>query len=104
MPALAHHRTMARSGTDVAVEVGEAIVKTACRLWLGSAMQVGITLTDLLGAHVKDRLDQRRVERIFDEAADLVAKKLMKFRETEFKSLPENEWNAALVAVKDTFE
>jgi hypothetical protein len=98
---------MARSGAYAAVDVGAAIVKGACKIWLGSAqlpLQVGITMTDLLGSHIKDRLDQRRVERIFDEAADLIAKRLIAFRETEFRSLPENEGNAALAAVKDTFE
>jgi hypothetical protein len=98
---------MARSGGDAAVDVGAAIVKAACRVWLGSALlplQVGITMTDLLAPHIKNRLDQRRVERIFDEAADLVAKRLIEFREAEFRNLPENEGNAALAAVKDTFE
>lgn len=98
---------MARSNTDIAVEVGAAIVKTACKIWLGDAqllMQIGITLTDLLGAHIKDRLDQRRVERFFDAATDLVAKRFMELREVEFRNLQENEWNAALLAVKDTFD
>src|SRR5262249_39690250 len=104
---LVHNSAMARSGADAAVEVGTAIVKTACKIWLGPGqlpLQVGITITDLLGSHIKDRLDQRRVERIFEEAADLVAKSLMEFRKAEFGRLPENEGNAALLAVKDTFE
>jgi NACHT domain len=33
-----------------------------------------------------------------------VAKRMIKFREVEFRNLPDNEWNATLAAVKDTFE
>jgi hypothetical protein len=101
-----HSGYVTKSGADTAVEVGAAVAKAACALWLGSPtplLQAGFTLSDLLASRIQDRLDRRKVERVFDEAADLVAKKLITFREVEFRGLPENEWNAALIAVSDTF-
>ena len=91
---------------DLAIDLATALVKVACSAGLGISAVVIAPLTDLVGRKAKDRVEQRRLLRLLDECVDTVAVRLINSlnMETEFKGLPDNEQEAAVLAVKDTFQ
>jgi hypothetical protein len=92
---------------DVFVLLGTAIVKASVKLWLKDnefAADVGASLTDLVSGRISDRYDQRKVRRIFEDLDETVGKRLESLRQTEFGRLPENEWNAAVIAAELSFD
>ena len=75
-------------------------------LWVGdreAAADASSSLVSLFENRVSSRLEQRRLERLFEECADIVAAKVMRLIDHEFSGVPENEINAAVLAVHDTF-
>lgn len=95
------------TGIEVAaISLGAVVVKSASKIWLGDrpfAADVTANLVDALAGRVTSTFDQRRVNRFFDDCADIVAKRLAALMEAEFRSVPDNERQAALLAVRDTF-
>ncbi len=88
------------------ISLGSAVVKSACKLWLGDqqyADDVTSELVDLFAGRVSSRFDQRKIGRFFDDCADVVAKRLGALLDAEFRGAPENERAAAVQAVDDTF-
>lgn len=96
------------AGLEVAaISLGAAVVKSACKLWLGDrqyAADVTSDLADVFAGRVSSRFDQRKVGRFFDDCADIVAKRLVVLLlDAEFAAVPDNEREAAVLAVRDTF-
>jgi hypothetical protein len=60
-------------------------------------------LVDAFAGMTASRFDQRRIARFFDDCTDVVAKRLVQLMNTEFRGVPDNEQNAALLAVRDSF-
>jgi hypothetical protein len=85
------------------VSLASTIVKAACFLATGNVADAAASIIDLIEGHVNDVLDRRKIERMFDECADVVTRKLQAVMEQEFRDVPENEQIAAIVAVQDTF-
>jgi hypothetical protein len=95
------------SGLEVAaISLGAAVVKCASKIWLGDrqfASDVTSELVDALAARVTSKFELRRVGRFFDDCTDVVAKRLLALLNAEFRTVPDNERNAAVLAVRDTF-
>ena len=95
------------AGLEIAaISLGAAVVKSACKLWLGDRQYAGdVTseIVDLFAERVSKPLDQRKIGRFFEGCADIVARRLMVLLEAEFGTVPDNERTAAILAVSDTF-
>ncbi|MFC4564576.1 NACHT domain-containing protein [Nocardiopsis mangrovi] len=92
---------------DPALRLGAAVVGTACRLWIGDipfATDVTASVTDLIRTRVSGVLERRRLERRFEDFQEEIAKRVLDHLEHEFRGLPDNEREAAVLAVADTFE
>ncbi|WP_304454907.1 hypothetical protein [Nocardiopsis sp. YSL2] len=90
---------------DVALKLGVAVVKAACGLWIGNpiAQSATTTVVDLVQQKVSGKRDQRRLERRFAEIEESIADRIMSDLDHEFRGLPENEREAAVLAVADAF-
>ena len=95
------------TGIEVAaISLGAVVVKSAFKLWLGDrpfAADVSSGLVDALAGRMSSAFDQRRVSRFFEDCSDIVAKRLTALMDADFRSVPDNERDAALFAVRDTF-
>ncbi|MQA94440.1 MAG: NACHT domain-containing protein [Streptosporangiales bacterium] len=96
--------------SDIALAVGAAVVKVATKVWLGAppASSVGDagvdTVTEVIKGRVAGRLEQRRVRRQFEHLEETVAGRVLAVLGHEFADVPENEREAAVLAVADTFD
>lgn len=86
---------------EVALDLGAAVVKTATQVWAGPLAGISSPIVDLVERQISNRFEQKRALRFFDRCVDTVARRLVSTFETS--RLPENELNAAILAVKDTF-
>jgi hypothetical protein len=89
-----------------AIALGATVVKSASKLWVGDnsfASDMTSDLVDALAGQVGSVFDRRRISRFFDDCTDIVAKRLTILAGAEFRSVPANERDAALFAVRDTF-
>lgn len=95
------------AGLEVAaISLGSAVVRSACQLWLGERdfeADVTSNLVEVFAERVASRFDQRRIGRFFEDCTDIVAKRLVILLEAEFHGVPDNEREAAVFAVRDTF-
>ncbi len=88
------------------ISLGAVVVKSACKLWLGDrqpAADVTSELVDLFAGRVSSRFEQRKLGRLFDDCADIVARRAAALLDAEFRAVPDNERAAAVLAVADTF-
>ena len=95
MPALA----------TLTLSLGAIIAKTVLKLWLKNsqiASDTSAELVDLVKSAIPDFATQRSITQQFERLADEVAQKMLPYFEHEFKTLPENEQQAAIHAVADT--
>ena len=96
------------SGVDVvAVALGTAVVKSACKVWLGNDKVIGeasASTVDLIREKFAAHLEQRKFQRFLDNCADIVAARTLKFLDHEFLGLPDNERRAAVIAVHDVID
>jgi NACHT domain len=96
------------SGVEVAaVALGTAVVKGACKVWLGNDKVIDETaagMADLVKERITDHLDRRKFGRFLDSCADIVAARTLKFLSYEFRGLPDNERQAAIIAVHDVID
>ena len=82
------------------------IVKDAVKIWTGDrpfAADVSSDIVDMLADRVTSKFEQRRINRFFEDCTDIVAKRLTTLMDAEYRSVPDNERTAALLAVRDTF-
>ena len=92
---------------DPFLVVGAAIVKASLKVWFGKdiiAADTGSSIVDVLKAKISGDLEQRQAQRFFEDLEVPVAKRLRVLRDTEFGSMPENEWNASVLAAGDSFD
>jgi len=85
--------------------LGTQVVKSACRLWLGDgfAGDMSDTVTDMLKDQVSDAIERDQLEGMFGGFARTVAVKARHSDQSRFRSLPDNEREAAVFAVAETF-
>ena len=91
---------------DAAVALGNAVVQTAIKIWLGDrslAATAASSATDALADKASNLLGRRQTSRLIDHMTDIVAAKLEPYLQAEYSTLPENERIAAIYAVRDTF-
>jgi hypothetical protein len=87
---------------DISLMLGAAVVKTFFRIWLrdnSAATAVGDSLTDLIELKVQDAREQRRVKRLFENFEEKIADQVLSMLEQEFRDIPQNEKDAAVIAV-----
>lgn len=88
---------------DAAIELASTIISIGCTIQFGLAGgQLAGTISSIAGSKLQDRLQQRRVQRLFEQCADIVADRSIQFMANEYRELPENERSAAVLAVRDT--
>lgn len=90
---------------EILLGLGAAVVKVACKVWLRDysfAADASADVVDLVKEKVSGKLDQRKARRLFEDLEEPVAKKLGILREHELAGMPDNEWQAAVLAVGDT--
>lgn len=90
---------------DAALKVGTAVVKAACSMWIGNplAENAATTVVDLVQEQVTNRRERRALERRFAEIEDAIADRVVEQIGHEFRGLSENEREAAVLAVADSF-
>ena len=92
---------------DIFFGLAAAVVKTGVQIWLKDdpwAADASGSVADLVGIKVSGDLEQRKARRFFEDLEVPVAKRLRVLCKTEFGRMPENEWNAAVLAAGDSFD
>ncbi|XVV08993.1 NACHT domain-containing protein [Actinoplanes sp. CA-131856] len=87
--------------------LGTAVAKTACGLWAGENKllnEIGNSTVDRVAAALTGGRQQRQFTRIWEEAAEAVSDRLETWITTEFRTVEPAEREAAVLAVRDTFE
>ena len=95
------------SVADAFLFIGAAIVKAGLKIWLGedsAATGVSTSIIDVLKTKISGDLEQRQAQRFFEDLEVPVAKRLRALRESEFRSMPENECTAAVLAAGGSFD
>ena len=89
-----------------ALTLGTQVVKSACKLWIGdgAADDMAETVADLLKDRVSDAIQRHRLKVMFENFAGTVADKAARAKDPRVGKLPENEREAAIRAVAETFE
>jgi len=87
----------------LAVSLGSAVARAMLKLWVKDPSIQGLSVdtTDAIAQVIPDFFDRRRTKSQFDRVADLVARKILPYYESR-RGLPENEKEAAVLAVADT--
>lgn len=90
----------------ITIAVGTSIAKWITKTWLGEGLpaEVAGSLTDLIGQRVPDFFSRRRLERQFDQVAEVSGEKLAALVELKFRNLPDNERLAAVDAAADSLD
>lgn len=89
-----------------AVALGTSVARSAFKLWCGdNTVEAGLaeTVADLLKDRFVGAIEQRRVARMFESFADTVAEKVLELNRHRFRDLPQNECEAAILAVQEVF-
>ena len=92
---------------DVFLAIGAAIVKSGLKIWLGDDIVIrdmSSSIVDVLRAKIAGELEQRKAQRFFEDLEVPVAERLRALRQVEFRSMPENEWTASVLAARDSFD
>jgi hypothetical protein len=86
--------------------LGTQVVKSACKLWLGDgfAGSMSDTVADLLHDQVPDAIQRHRLKGMFEGFAGTVADKARRADDSRFRTLPDNEREAAILDVAETFQ
>lgn len=92
--------------STAALTLGTQVVKSACRLWLGDgfAGSMSDAVADLLKDQVPDAIQRSKLKRMFDGFAETVAERARRAGDRQWQRLPENEREAAILNVAETFE
>jgi hypothetical protein len=92
---------------DIFIGLAAAVVKTGGKVWLKDdafAADAGASVADLVSIKISGDLERRKIRRFFEDLEVPIAKRLRGLREAEFGKLPQNEWNAAVLAAGDSFD
>lgn len=91
----------------VTIYIGAAVVKGAIKLWLGNrqiAADASASAIDEIAARLTSVTDQRRAKRLYQQMEEVVASRIEPLVEVEFRNLPENDREAAIIAVGQVFD
>jgi hypothetical protein len=86
------------------IRIGSSVAKSVLRLWLKDvsiASDAAIGVADILEKQVPSFMERRRAQRQFEGMAEEIATRLAPLVNAEFTSLPQNEIEAAIIAVGD---
>ena len=75
-------------------------------MWFGGksvAVDPSDSIVDILKAKITNDLELRQAQRFFEDLEVPVANRLRSLRESEFRSMPDNEWAAAILAAGESF-
>ncbi|MCW2899761.1 MAG: hypothetical protein JWO67_2026 [Streptosporangiaceae bacterium] len=92
---------------DILLGLGAAVIKTAARLWLKDhqvAAEMSGPVIDAITGKATGIRERRRAQRLFEDLEETVADRLLTVLDHEFGSIPDNERNAAVLAVTGAFE
>lgn len=84
-----------------AIDLGAAIIRVACGISLGEPVEATAGITEYVRDRVAGRMEQRQAVRLFDNCADLIANRLLSALTVELSNVPENEREAAVLAVTE---
>ncbi len=90
-----------------ATGIGKQVVTHAARTWFGARRERAerdSELTDLVRISVRDYFQRRKLVLQLEELANQIAERLRPIYEHDFRTVPENERVAALLAVVDALE
>ncbi|MGW4130852.1 NACHT domain-containing protein [Amycolatopsis japonica] len=93
--------------SDPTLLLGAAAVKLAVKAWLRDdpiSRDASLTLVDLIQTKVTGSRDRRKIKRIFEDLEERIADSILSVMESEFRSIPENERNATIIAASETLE
>jgi NACHT domain len=88
-----------------AVKIGFAIMSHLRKAWLGKdslASAVGDSVSSMLEDKAASHFNQRKFNRFIEDCADVIARRLLRSLTIEFQAVPDNEIEAAILAVSDT--
>lgn len=92
---------------DILLGLGVAVIKTAAKLWLKDhqfAAEMSGSVVDAITGKAAGIRERRRTQRLFEDLEETVADRLLSVLEHEFAGIPDNERNAAVLAVTGAFE
>jgi hypothetical protein len=90
-----------------AVSLSTAIIRGAVSMWCGNQPiidDIGDSLANIVSDKTAGYLERRRLTRFFEGCGDAVADRVLNLMTNEFRDLTDNERQAAILAVRDTFE
>jgi hypothetical protein len=92
-----------------AVELGVAIVSAVCKIWLRDTPVLPELLdsgSGLIKSSYNNRIEHRKLRRFIDECVEIVALRVMNINilEREYTQLPDNEREACILSLRDTFQ
>lgn len=88
------------------ISLGAVVARSACKLWLEDRQptaEATSELVDRFAGRVSSQFEQRKLGRLFDDFADIAARRVASLLAAEFGAVPENEREAAVRTVADTF-
>jgi hypothetical protein len=92
---------------DIGLTLGAAVAKAACKVWLKDstiAGDVSATVIDIVRSKVSGRREQRRAARVFEDIEEQVADSILQSMGHEYRGVPENERQAAILAAAGSFD
>lgn len=96
---------MASKYMDISLTLGAAVVKTVLNSWTGPLAPLVDVTVDHVKAQAKDTVEQRKVTRFFSQCEEVVARHAASILDrSEYSGLDDNERDAAVSAVRETFE
>jgi hypothetical protein len=92
---------------DIALTLSAAVLKTFCKLWTRDnivADNISNAVIDLTASQIADTRHQRKIRNLFENLEERIADRILTMLDNEFRDVPQNEREAAILAVRDTFE
>lgn len=88
----------------LAISLGTIVAKVVFKSWVGDGVvgDVSGDLTDLVGRNIPGFLEGRRARRQFEQISEVIGARLEPLISVEFATLPPDEREAAVIAVRDT--
>ena len=92
---------------DVVLALAAAAVKAACKIWLKDevfAQSMSVSTVDLLEGRLKTDRERRKARRTIEDMEESLADTILQQAGRELDQLPQNEREAAVLAVRDTLD
>src|SRR4051812_46535919 len=92
---------------DVVLALAAAAVKAACKIWLKDevfAQSMSVSTVDLVEGRLKTDRERRKARRTIEDMEESLADTILQQAGRELDQLPQNEREAAVLAVRDTID